>query len=515
MILFKHYTIFETVFFERIMDPHTDEFTVTLLSNSSYDIYPKNTVFDFTNILARTLHFPPCEKWRVCLQSISVTTASDDPEVRSQRNLLHRQAEIFKTGFIRARQNLVNEGTILGEAMKMLNYQSQLIFKKRVELFNKTNTLFVECPQIVPKFGTKPYISTFLLPPEEKIKGEFITYEPQTEEYFNLVSPEISQFDIKILNPKGDKIYRSVAQPSIVVLKFKKMEDIRKSYTINISNGTQSPTHFYTTFPNMLVENGFQNPWEMAVTRISFIPLFKKFPSNTFSITIVLDADDYYPKFTVQTWDAYLTTKTTEKIDFQYNEDHTTDDLIRTISTLIGTICQRHNLNGSMTRNEKNTLSIKIHPKDQTPNQEDKIYLLILPEELIYVLGFDNDGIHFKDGYGAIPGAYDKTMLARRKVNEQFLIPQNLLLYSNCVEPSLVGNIYGRYLTHIPTPRESKSLLNLPYILYEPKNLEFHSLQGSDVNNILFQLLKTDGNEPEFLVDNIQIFISLILRERK
>ena len=49
------------------------EFFVTLLSNSNSIDFPSNNVFEFTNILSRELTFPPEEKWKVCLTSISLT----------------------------------------------------------------------------------------------------------------------------------------------------------------------------------------------------------------------------------------------------------------------------------------------------------------------------------------------------------------------------------------------------------------------------------------------------------
>ena len=149
-----------------------------------------------------------------------------------------------------------------------------------------------------------------------------------------------------------------------------------------------------------------------------------------------------------------------------------------------------------------------------TEDEKKKPYLIILPEELIYVLGFDNPGIIFNNGYGAIPSNYGKQLTAKRKVNLNFLVPQNLLLYADCVQPSLVGNAYGKYLTNIPIPmKKTNSIFDLSYVIYEPKNLEFHPLHQSDVNHVLIQLLRTDGNQPEFMSNQVKIFISFLLRK--
>ena len=59
------------------MISNQNEFSVTLVSNSSYDVCPENTVFNFTNILARELIFPQQEKWKMCLSSITVSNIAE------------------------------------------------------------------------------------------------------------------------------------------------------------------------------------------------------------------------------------------------------------------------------------------------------------------------------------------------------------------------------------------------------------------------------------------------------
>ena len=49
------------------------EFTGTLVSNASYDAFPDNNVFQFTNVLSQNLCFSQNEKWMVCLNLISVS----------------------------------------------------------------------------------------------------------------------------------------------------------------------------------------------------------------------------------------------------------------------------------------------------------------------------------------------------------------------------------------------------------------------------------------------------------
>ena len=85
--------------------------------------------------------------------------------------------------------------------------------------------LFIQCEQIIPKYGTQQILSSFIVPPDHP-EAEFFHYKWATEEYFNLPSTEISQFTIKILNATKQKISRTACQPKIIVLKFKKMANI-------------------------------------------------------------------------------------------------------------------------------------------------------------------------------------------------------------------------------------------------------------------------------------------------
>ena len=52
--------------------------------------------------------------------------------------------------------------------------------------------------------------------------------------------------------------------------------------------------------------------------------------------------------------------------------------------------------------------------------------------------------------------------------------------------------------------KKTDSIFDLSYVIYEPKILELHPLHQSDVNHVLIQLLRTDGNPP----DPARFFIS-------
>ena len=57
-----------------------------------------------------------------------------------------------------------------------------------------------------------------------------------------------------------------------------------------------------------------------------------------------------------------------------------------------------------------------------------------MPEELLFVLGFDGPGIVVYQGFAAVP----TKIQAKQALDLHFLKPQTLLLCTNCVVLSLV-----------------------------------------------------------------------------
>ena len=319
------------------MRPLDNEFTVTLISNASFDIYPNNHVFNFTNILAETLVLAKHEEWRVCLQSISLTNINDEPEIQNAQNAVSNKIEGFHKALKKVEKYRENNKALYAQTSETIYKQASRIIDTKLNIFHSTNTLFIECEQIIPKYGTQQILSSFIIPPEHP-EAEFFHYEPSTEEYFDLVSTEISQFSIKILNATKEKISRTASQPTIIVLKFKKMANMKTSYAITIDNDNQPPGKFYAKFPVLhTLENQSMN-WEMAVTRVSFVPQFKKMPIGGYTITLVTDVDNFVSQLSTHTWNDYLNDKPKHSIHIKYYEYSKPSSLVAPLSEAFAAI---------------------------------------------------------------------------------------------------------------------------------------------------------------------------------
>ena len=110
------------------------------------------------------------------------------------------------------------------------------------------------------------------------------------------------------------------------------------NHTVFMDNGVQSPVNFVLKFPNTLVRDGQQNPWEIALTRMSLIPLFKRFPSGTFSYNgnaWKRCFSSSCPKFNQEKLDNYIASNLVGKADFEYSEWFTGKDICEFITAVI------------------------------------------------------------------------------------------------------------------------------------------------------------------------------------
>ena len=128
------------------MISNQNEFSVTLVSNSSYDVCPENTVFNFTNILARELIFPQQEKWKMCLSSITVSNIAElvgDKIIKRELAGLEEEFIALQKrhdNFLRAldRGKDATKTAIVKYGFRKESYfMYRRILKKRIELFNK------------------------------------------------------------------------------------------------------------------------------------------------------------------------------------------------------------------------------------------------------------------------------------------------------------------------------------------------------------------------------------------
>jgi len=489
------------------MEKEGDSFFVTVLSNASPEIYSNNTTTKFTNILAKPIILSPDENWKVCLHSITVTNTS---------NMSVERVQDMRT--LRREIDMINETTILP-----LNLIRTLFSAHDGEYVISTFTnhlLFVECDQISSEFENKgkvlSIVSTHMFSPDEP----YTTFEPVTNEYFRLSSHYIPKIDINIKNLEGKNMQTSTAQSTIIVLKFKRMSQDEMDYRVVLVENPEGEeaSDFRVSLPKDLLKDGAQNPWEVALTKMTYMPDLVQFTQTeykaaaSFWFSSGFDMADEFEKFVEKTRSDNVSYGT--NFGFVIPQSFINDEIF---------LAYLSNSYTKYYKKETNEwLIVKfgfIPGTKRVQITSNYASIISLSDEILHCLGFELEGMTkcprwpeenslllFHENNATVEGV--------RTIDSNCNVPNNFLLYVDCVEPSLIGNVYGRYLTNVSVPRKKS---NAPIVTYEPKNLEYHRLITGDLSNVNFKFLKSDGN-PVLLNNEFnkqRVHLSLLFRKKK
>lgn len=499
---------------------NVDSFTVTLLSNSSHAEYPDNKIFSFTNILGQELILPIQEKWRVCIQSITLGTDFIKADYEAQRvKARQHRAELrlrlknllsLTTSSIDPDQ-IVNKGEVSRGLLLHLNQLLEAAAKKLkdAKLAKKIKANFVQVRSdiIAPKYEDDNVLTQFSVKSFDPSLSPAATYQPITNEYFDLTSNTINRIGIRLTAYDNTDHTTELAQPTVVVLKFKKMihEDI-EYFTLRAENEGKL-NNFLVSFPDTLTKDGTLNPWEMALSKITFPPHFHKFPSkigNAWLYPLKKAFKEWHTKRSdLDMKQLFLEgNKARKPISHPQGSDFTEENVLQSFTELLESLA---------TENDWNKFTISYENKRLKIETTGEV-VLVMPLKFTQCLGISEAAYILAGDVTIIPIYPNKPIRGAKAIDVNFLIPRNLLLYSDCVKPSLIGNVYGQFLTNIPIPIAS---IEEPLVTYEPVNLEFHPLQSNDLSNVRFKLLNTDGTEPHFENYNSKIFLTLLVRRKK
>jgi hypothetical protein len=487
-----------------------DQFTVTLLSNASTGEYPENNFFKFKNILNKELLLSPEEKWKVCLHSISCSsniqsTVTDDLTYLKKRRKLYGTILARVVNKNSKDQKYISLLKTTNEDIRKLNEQISTIERQSV---TRARFINVKSSIISPKYAEGNILSRFSAPEYDPVKSPTVTYQPKTCSYFDLATNTIGEIDIEITDAFGKPLRVTTAQPTVVVLKFKRMAmDSSEYFTLRVES-ENNPVNFRSKLPDSLIKDGQQNPWEMALTKISFPPSFYQFPKGY--CTLALYKRD-------EKFDAWLVDQSNEEKMRAFMKERSVKSKLYP--------SQESSMNGkefivdlqnrlAELYTEEDWTRITIKKKNgKTEISVTEPIILQIPIPVGNILGINQNKAITLNGQIFLDLKPSKKFIGDFKIDPNLMIPRNLMLYADCVEPSLIGNIYGQYLTNIPVPIED---VNQKFLTtYEPRNLEFHPLQTGDLSNVHFQLTQTDGKFPSLSNENAQLFITLLFRKKK
>jgi len=192
--------------------------------------------------------------------------------------------------------------------------------------------------------------------------------------------------------------------------------------------------------------------------------------------------------------------------DYRLNYNFSTQDIADAYTSNF----EKHHIRASITYDE-DTHKMRI--------ESDYNLIILLPVDLASGLGFMEHARYLSHEYVYVELTEIHDVKGKFKIESAFRvnlkigIPQTLLVYTSCVEPSIVGNALGQYLTHVPfNSEDGKSAEEFVSI-----NPEYHKLNTTSMERINFKILRTDGRKLQFATQGYghQIFFTLIFRRLK
>jgi len=85
-------------------------------------------------------------------------------------------------------------------------------------------------------------------------------------------------------------------------------------------------------------------------------------------------------------------------------------------------------------------------------------------------------------------------------INMEYFTPSYVMMYSNIVEPTIIGGNYSNILKIFPVITSEDE-----YVIHQFKHREFHSLLNNEVKNINLQFRTHSGDYIYFASDNYVI----------
>lgn len=364
------------------------------------------------------------------------------------------------------------------ENIKYYCLQSNFYYRfthKQIKL-NSARTLIVELEEIEPIIsgnGFEKIIATLPYKPhtiEDNLTfNNTYNYEPKRRTFFNLNSPWISSFTARILNEDYSQINLSKGQPTF--LKFRIENKMETTFSIRARSidsleifNDNSCSHFKMKLPMHIDLN---ENWKIALTSIH-IP-------NFINIAKYLSPDKYFIK--IEKPEGFEKTLT-----FNETTIYTPHDLCYYINY----VCNQSEINMKTSINNENMLYILIREK-MTVTFSDDFALLLQQSTLAEELKLPQKIFTIDD-----PPKANTSV-----INFFSLIPHTLFLYSNIVEPSIIGNQYAPILKIVPHEDDSDSLM----YHHEIKNLEYMNLKNTNFSILEFEIRDAAGNLIDFRQD--------------
>lgn len=383
--------------------------------------------------------------------------------------------------------------------------------------FKHPDLVRIQCDQIAEQmFNSKLTKDLKIFCPSFENKEKYTIHQFDSEEYAPISNSVLDKLSIKILNENNENIELDYGVSTFVKLKFKKMNLHPDNFNVRLSpNDHQSFNSFVIDLPQPYY---LDCDWKVSLSSINYANIFRPLPFEEPYRTI---------------WTASLGTNLKKKNEEDLLKSHIMPNVMYSNSGLINELnkilSNRTKERLSIEKLLRSDTSIKGLPLGQFKTEEFEEYgekkikvsitvneqsYILIPISICELLGF-NPTIDTSDNVIISPSGYSVCFLNTFSdpITINFsgffhlnrLRPEYLMVYTDIIEQTIVGNSFSKLIKIVPVYHESTD----SYKTLEFKNKEFHSLENTLVKRIKFEIRSHSGDLINFM-EGSKIFINLL-----
>ena len=318
----------------------------------------------------------------------------------------------------------------------------------------------------------------------------------KTKEHFPLVTTLLTTFNIFLTDINHNPLFLSPGTPTYVKLHLQKMERETKILKVTSESTQAHPNNTNNKFSILLPEKIFlpARDWKVALSSISLRPDFATFTTKNFILLVHV----------YRTQNGEYDSRTVMMLLGPGN--YTVENIIEQTNKKFFPEKEGEPKLLRMRKNDNNKVEIDI---GNYPTYKDGTTLeVFITKNLLYFLGFDVNKI-LQEKKQAIK--FTVQIGQRNAINffhdvrSNGIVPPYLFLYTNFVQPSIVGSTFTKMLKIFSVENSSE------FTKVEFEHLEFFKIEPSVLENLHFEL-RTHTGELVHLGHKEDIILSLILQ---
>ena len=468
-----------------------DTFYATLFSNAT-NKNSDNSTTKFTNNIARSIYLDPQDNWYFALVSLLCSNK-------------------FTTKY----PKLVFSSYKLNEGEHNYNSLSQIL---------------VKCSLVSHPISGSGVISVHSRNPYNSVSNRVHYFEPQNLIYFKVNSSVIDDIEITLLDENHKQLSLARGLATSCTLKFMRMTDDNIVPLMINSHGPGSEpgnrsNNWINTLPSFF-NNYSSMKWQICVSSVTYRPEFVLIPSHIVN-NCFFALFEWPEGFSFN--DIFATVNEEIPYETTHNRFYITEEVISKWSSEIDVRKFIQNVLRNELKSENgNPLKEFVEFERLIDRGDGAVYkkpitmklikpcLFFIPDFFANIMGFRNLPSHNAPTEYQSAALYKsaperpKRIRARARMDVFQLIPHSISILVDFIEASIMGNAYSTVIKTFPILRTYGGGIQSETV--ESRNLEWHTLNTRELRTMSFKLLDHAGNPIEFVNNNQNIHISMLVK---